>query len=62
MKGKDLIKLLERNGCQFVREGKRHTLYLNLISGKTSAIPRHVEVKRFTAESICKDLGVDFPK
>ena len=29
MKRIDLIRHLERHGCQFVREGKEHTLYIN---------------------------------
>jgi len=29
MKRIDLIRLLERHGCEFLREGERHTMYVN---------------------------------
>jgi mRNA interferase HicA len=59
MKRTKLIKHLSKNGCYILREGKRHSIYYNPISGRTSAIPRHPEIKQFIAEKICKDLGVE---
>jgi len=58
MKRGKLIKHLSANGCYLLREGGRHSIYYNPISGKTSAIPRHPEIKQFIAEKICKDLDV----
>jgi hypothetical protein len=29
MKRVDLIRHIERNGCEFLREGDRHTVYVN---------------------------------
>ncbi len=40
MKRNDLIKHLEKNGCEFLREGKKHTVYINRKKLKSSTIPR----------------------
>jgi mRNA interferase HicA len=39
----------------------RHSIFYNPISGKTSSVPRHPEIKQFIAEKICKDLDVEIP-
>jgi mRNA interferase HicA len=56
MKRRDLIRHLERNGCEFLREGGNHTIYVNRTKQKVSAVPRHREVLEFTARKICRDL------
>jgi predicted RNA binding protein YcfA (HicA-like mRNA interferase family) len=61
MKRRDLIQHLEQNGCQLLREGGRHTIYVNRAEGKVSAVPRHAEIKEWTALKICKDLGIRRP-
>lgn len=52
MKRKDLIKLLERNGWQLLREGANHTVYTN--GKKVEAIPRHNEIAEMLAKAIIK--------
>jgi predicted RNA binding protein YcfA (HicA-like mRNA interferase family) len=54
----ELIRHLERHGCEFFREGGRHTIYVHRATGKISAIPRHREINEYLARKICKDLGV----
>jgi mRNA interferase HicA len=49
MKRLDLIRHLERHGCEFLREGGNHTIYVNRAARKVSAIPRHREIIDFTA-------------
>ncbi|MFN0102499.1 MAG: type II toxin-antitoxin system HicA family toxin [Bryobacteraceae bacterium] len=61
MKRIDLIRHLERNGCQLLREGDRHTVYVNRSTKRSSAIPRHREVNEFLARKICHDLQVPKP-
>jgi hypothetical protein len=39
MKRRDLIRHLEAHGCEFVREGKEHTLYINRQTKKAAAVP-----------------------
>lgn len=62
MKRSDLIKHLLKEGCVFIREGAKHSVFFNPLLRKTSTIPRHNEVNNFLAEKICKDLGISSPK
>lgn len=61
MKRIDLIRHLERHGCEFLREGHNHTVYVNRATGKSSSIPRHREVNDFLARKICVDLQIPKP-
>jgi hypothetical protein len=58
MKRTDLIRHLERNGCELLREGRRHTVYVNRAKKRSSAIPRHNEIKEPLAWKICRDLEI----
>ncbi len=58
MKRLDLIRHLERNGCALLREGGRHSVYVNRITRKSSTIPRHRDINDYLARKICKDLDV----
>jgi predicted RNA binding protein YcfA (HicA-like mRNA interferase family) len=57
-----LIRHLERHGCQLLREGGSHSVYVNRGTRKSSTIPRHREVDDFLARKICKDLEVPQPR
>ena len=61
MKRVDLIKHLQRHGCEFLREGSKHTIYVNRPAKKVSSVPRHREIIEFTARNICKDLEIPKP-
>lgn len=61
MKRRDLIRHLETQGCEFLREGGNHTVYVNRALKKTSTVPRHKEVDDFLVYKICKDLGIPKP-
>jgi predicted RNA binding protein YcfA (HicA-like mRNA interferase family) len=61
MKRRDLIRHLEHHGCEFLREGGNHTIYLNHRTRKVSSVPRHREVFEFLARKICKDLEIPPP-
>ena len=61
MKRVDLVRHLERHGCEFVREGKEHTLYINRQAKKSAAVPRHREIPKGTVRSICRALGLPSP-
>ena len=58
MKRIDLLRHIARYKCVLVREGSRHSIFMNSVSGKTSSVPRHTEIDDFLAKKICKDLGV----
>jgi len=61
MKRLDLIRHLEQHGCALLREGGRHSVYVNRAAGKSAAVPRHRELNDFLARKICKDLEVPAP-
>jgi mRNA interferase HicA len=61
MKRRDLIRHLESLGCEMLREGGNHTVYINLTERKVTTIPRHREIDDNLSRKICKDLGVKMP-
>jgi mRNA interferase HicA len=61
MKRRDLVRHLERHGCELLREGGSHTIYVNRRARKTSSVPRHREVNDYLARKICRDLEVPDP-
>ena len=61
MRRRDLIRHLEDNGCELLREGGNHTMYVNRRTRRASAVPRHRELNRFIAIKICKDLEIPPP-
>lgn len=61
MKRTDLIRYLENCGCEFLREGSGHTVYVNRKEKKVSTIPRHREINENLCRKICKDLGIKMP-
>lgn len=61
MKRIDLIRHLEQHGCEFLRQGSNHTVYVNRKARRSSAVPRYREVNDFLARKICDDLLVPRP-
>ncbi len=53
MKRKDLIKLLEKNGWELVRNGAQHDVYRKGKDQET--IPRHSEIPEILAKKSLKD-------
>jgi len=62
MKRADFIRHLRISGCEFVREGAKHSVFLNPINDFMSTVPRHNEIKSFLVKKICKDLGIPAPR
>jgi hypothetical protein len=44
-----------------VREGGNHSIWSNPQTGRKEAIPRHNEIKKYLAHSICRNLSVPIP-
>jgi mRNA interferase HicA len=44
-----------------MREGRRHSLYVNPANNRTSAVPRHREINEYLVRKICRDLGIPTP-
>lgn len=61
MKRVDLIRHLKGQGSELLREGSRHSVYVNRSVGKATAVPRHREINDFLARKICRDLDVTEP-
>ena len=61
MNRRELIEHLERHGCEFMREGGNHTIYVNRAARKSSSVPRHREINEFLARKICRDLQIPEP-
>ncbi|NOZ25036.1 MAG: type II toxin-antitoxin system HicA family toxin [Nitrospirae bacterium] len=59
MKRNELLKYLRSQGCEFLREGSRHSWWWNPSQNKRSSIPRHTEISDNLARKICKDLGIE---
>ena len=61
MKRRDLIRHLEHHGCELLREGGNHSIYVNRKAARTSSVPRHNEINNDLARKICKDIEVPPP-
>lgn len=61
MKRVDLIRHLEAHDCRLLREGGNHSVYVNSLSNRTSAVPRHREINDYLARKICRDLEIPEP-
>ena len=61
MKRRNLIRHLERHGCELLREGGNHSVYVNRAAGKASSVPRHREIDDFLVRKICRDLEIPRP-
>ncbi|MBI3592848.1 MAG: type II toxin-antitoxin system HicA family toxin [Nitrospirae bacterium] len=63
MKRKELIRHLERHGCVLLREGAKHSRYINLANtDKSATVPRHNEIADLLAIKICRQIGIPDPK
>ena len=62
MKRRDFIKHLLKNGCIFLREGAKHSVFFNPLMKKSSTVPPHTEIDNFLAKKICRDPGIGSPK
>jgi hypothetical protein len=62
MKRVDLLRHLHRHGCTLLREGARHSLFVNRARRKSSTVPRHREINDFLAYKICRDLEIPEPQ
>ena len=61
MKRRALLSHLQAHGCVPLREGASHSIWINPQSGRKEAIPRHSEIKKYLARSICRNLAVAVP-
>jgi mRNA interferase HicA len=48
-------------GCEILREGARHTIWVNRLRDLRAPVPRHREIPFGTVRAICRQLGVNPP-
>ena len=59
MKTQELLKLLKKNGCSVLRNGRRHDIWYSNITDKQFSVPRHkAEIPTGTLNNILKDAGI----
>ena len=58
MKRGDLIRHLRNHGCEFLREGRSHSIWINSVTGDFDYVPRHTEIKNYMARKICRKLSI----
>ncbi len=61
MRRRDLLRYLTAHGCELLREGGNHSIFVNRTTRKSSAVPRHREINEFLARKICRDLQIPEP-
>ena len=61
MKRQDLIRYLEKRGCEMLLESSEHAVYVNRAAMKVSAVPLHREIDEFLSAKICRDLCIREP-
>lgn len=61
MKQRALVRHLKNHGCELLREGGNHSVYVNRATRKVSTVPRHREINEFLVRKICKDLEIPAP-
>ena len=53
-----LLQILNEMGVVFVRHGKKHDVYKQPKTKIETTVPRHTEIKEYTAKSIIKTLSL----
>jgi predicted RNA binding protein YcfA (HicA-like mRNA interferase family) len=61
MKRSDLLRHLQQHGCVLLREGGKHSVFVNRATRKATTVPRHREINDFLARKICRDLEIPQP-
>jgi len=61
MKRIDFVRHLEQHNCYLLRDKGKHSVYVNAINSRTSAVPRHRELNDFLTRKICRDLEIPEP-
>ena len=55
------VRYLEKHGCRLLRQGRKHEWWENSATRERSSIPRHIEINKYVAKKICRDLSVSVP-
>jgi mRNA interferase HicA len=61
MKRRTLLAHLRDHGCSLLREGAKHSWWVNPGNNRRTSVPRHTEIDDLLARKICRDLNVPEP-
>jgi predicted RNA binding protein YcfA (HicA-like mRNA interferase family) len=53
----ELLKILKKQGCDFVKHCRKHDKYMQPGTGKTDQVPRHPVINENLARQIIKNLS-----
>jgi predicted RNA binding protein YcfA (HicA-like mRNA interferase family) len=53
-----LVKYLESHNCHLHRNGSKHDIFKNNLTGKKTTVPRHPQLDKFLCDLICKQLEI----
>jgi predicted RNA binding protein YcfA (HicA-like mRNA interferase family) len=59
MKRRELLRMLQREGCVILRSGGNHDIFVNPKTGKKQPVPRHGEIDELLAKHILRHLGLE---
>ena len=59
MKRSEFLRRINGLGCELLRLGNRHDIYINTNNGKRAPIPRHKEIADTLTKIILKQLGIN---
>jgi len=62
MKRRELERHLRSHGCLLLREGAKHSVFVNTKNGNDATIPRHAEIWPGLVREICKQLDIPTPR
>ncbi|MBV8206809.1 MAG: type II toxin-antitoxin system HicA family toxin [Acidobacteria bacterium] len=62
MERNDLLRHLGAHGCRLLREGGKHSIFINDKNANRSSVPRHLEIASGTALRICRQLEIPVPE
>ncbi|MDR2489792.1 MAG: type II toxin-antitoxin system HicA family toxin [Spirochaetaceae bacterium] len=57
MKRQELLQKLNKLGAKLMRHGAKHDVYFQPRTNVSTTVPRHDNIKEFTAKSIIKTLS-----
>jgi mRNA interferase HicA len=59
VKRRQLLRHLKASGCALLKEGAKHSRWINLADeSRQATVPRHTEIDDQLARLICKQLGI----
>ncbi len=61
MSRRDFETHLRAHGCSLHRNGAKHDIWRNSITGSKSPVPRHKTLKTPLVRGVCRKLGIPVP-